>query len=416
MKEKALALRKNLFILIPLSYYLIQGVIHNLGHVVTPTYVNTLGIPQFMFGFFFASMSLGMLIGAPIWGILGDQRTKKPLILFGLLLYSLGQVLFVLVENLYLMTFARFLSGFGVAAYLTLMLSHVIGVVDLGKRTKYLSLSAALFALGTTFGYQIGGIMGDYFIREVFYVQAILNTVFVIFIALSMKETRQKTAVKKQSFFENLREASRLDRSLLLFLIALTLATISASTLSKYFDVYMIDLGYTPRQLGTFIMITGFIGLFTNFVIVPLLAKLKQDLVIMQVIQILSAIIVLLVFRSNRFITMLYSVFLFYYVLKATFQPFEQNYISLNAKGDNYGTIMGVRHSFFSIGMVLGPLLSGFLYDYSKTLVFDVSAGMFLFSFVLLSLSKRRLKFETSTDEGSGMLTALETADYKASE
>jgi len=406
----------SIFIIITLSYYLLQGIIHNFAHPITPTYVNDLGLPGFMFGFFFAAMSLGMLIGAPIWGILGDRGSKKLFIVIGLLIYSAGQFLFVVFENPIVMTFARFISGFGVSAYLTLMLSHLISIVALDKRTKFISFSVAMFALGTTIGYQIGGIMGDYFIREVFIVQAVFNAFLVLYIALSMKETT-RNVVTQRSFLQNFKDAAKLDRSLLLFLFALTLATISASTLSKYFDVYMIDLGYSPRQLGTFIMVTGFVGLFTNFVLVPRLSKLNIDLKIMQAIQIFSAIIVFIVFRSQYFFIMLYSVFLLYYVMKNAFQPFEQNYISLNAPKEKYGTIMGVRHSFFSTGMVLGPLISGFLYDYNPTLVFDVAAGMFILSFVLLTLSKRALKKELpSKSENKGIMSNLQTLETPASE
>lgn len=390
--------------------------IHNFGHPVTPSYVNQLGIPQFMFGFFFSAMSLGLLVGAPIWGILGDERSKKPFIVLGLLTYSVGQVMFVSTENLVLMTFFRFLSGFGVSAAVTLILSHLIGMVDVKERTKYLSLSAALLALGTTVGYQIGGIMGDYFIKEVFYVQGITNALYALFILFTLKENKVQAVSQKKNFIQNFKEATKLSPSLLMFLIGLSLATIAATNLTKYLDVYIIDLGYSTRQLGTFVMVTGFVGLFTNFVIVPWIAKYRKDLKIMQWIQIVSAIIVFIVFRSSAIMRMLYSLFLVYIVLKSMFQPLEQNYISLNASEDKYGTIMGVRQSFFSTGMVLGPLIAGFIYDYNPILVFDFSAGMFILAFILLKLSDNALNKETKkvTDENDAFLSQLETSDYKA--
>jgi len=388
-------------IIIILSHYFIQGVLHNLGHVVTPTFVNQLGIPSFMFGFFFAAMSLGMFFGAPLWGVLGDARLKKPFIIAGLLLYSLGQVFFVISENLVLMTLARFISGFGVSAFITLMLAHLIGHVDVKKRTKYISLSVALFALGVTLGYQIGGIMGDYFIKEVFYIQAALNTVWVGYIALTMKEKHITRVEGKPHIFQSFKEATKLEPSLLIFLIGLTTATMSASVLTKYFDVYMIDLGYSTRELGTFVMVTGFVGLFTNFVLVPLLSKLKKDMTIMLMIQIVSAIVVLIVFRNPNFILMIYTVFLIYHVMKSMFQPFEQNYISLYAPKEKHSSILGVRHAFFSIGMVIGPIVSGFIYDYNPVRVFDFSVVMFMVAFVLMLVSHKMNKQKQTTFEGA---------------
>ncbi|MFW6298538.1 MAG: MFS transporter [Bacillota bacterium] len=386
-------MKKTLFII--LSYYLLQGIIHNLGHPITPTYVTELGIARYMFGFFFAAMNLGMVIGAPFWGMLGDKMGKRWLIVGGLLIYSVAQVLFGMLTHPVLLVAVRFLAGFGVSAHVTLALSHLIAKSPKASRTKYISWSAALFALGTTFGYQLGGFMGDYFIREVFYIQAVLNVGMVIWIALTIgKDKREEAPIKtkKVGLVESFRNIRKLDSSLLLFLIALSLTTISASTLSKYFDVYMTDLGYSPRELGTFIFVTGIVGLLTNAFLVPYLAKLRKDRLVMKWVQILSAVIVFYVFRQSDFLRTIYTVFLFYFVLKATFQPFEQNHISRSATEETYGTVMGIRQAFFSLGMVIGPILSGFVYDYSPIRMFDLSAVMFLFAFVLMALSEKKAK------------------------
>lgn len=380
-------------IIITLSYVFIQSVLHNLGHVVTPVYVNQNEIPSYMFGFFFSAMSLGLLIGAPIWGVLGDQRNQKPLIVLGLLGYSLGQVLFVSTTNLVLMTFFRFFSGFSVSAAVTLILSQLINLSPADKRATYLTMHAALFAFGTTIGYKIGGVMGDFFIKEVFYVQAVLNIGYALYLYLTFKELKKHDTHKKESIIKGLKDVSKMDKSLLIFLLALTLATTSATIIQRYVDVYVtVDLNRSPNELGDLVLVTGVVGAITNFVIVPLLIRLKKDYTIMKWVQVLSAITIFIVFRSERIIIALYTGYMLYIVFKSIFQPLEQNYISLNARGDKYGAIMGVRQAFFSFGMVLGPLIAGFLYSYNPVLVFDVSAGMFIIAFLLLMMSQRAIK------------------------
>jgi DHA1 family multidrug resistance protein-like MFS transporter len=190
-----------------------------------------------------------------------------------------------------------------------------------------------------------------------------------------------------------MKEAAKMDKSLIMFLLALTLATIAATNLTKYVDAYItIDLGKSTGTLGVFVMITGVVGIFTNFVIVPLLLRLRRNFAIMKWLQIPSAILIFFVFRANDAMLALYTLYMGYVVLKSIFQPLEQNYISLNAKDEKYGTIMGVRQMFFSVGMVIGPLFAGFIYDYNPRLVFDISASMFLFAFILLMLSQNALK------------------------
>lgn len=398
-----------------LIFYFIQGFVHNLGHPVTPSFVNALGIEARMFGFFFSFMSLGLMVGAPLWGVLGDARQKKPFIILGLLLYSLGQWLFGASSNPWLMTGFRFLAGFGVSASVTLLLAHLISIVPKGSRTKYLSMSAALLALGTTFGYQVGGILGGYFLREVFYIQAILNVVYVLIILVVLKEA-QATKTHTTHFFHQVKMATRLSPTLLMFLVGLSLATMSMTIVTKYLDVYIIDSGYTTRQLGTFVMVTGLVGLFTNFVIVPFLSRFKKELFIMKHLQWLSALLIFIVFRGNDLMVMLYSFYMLYVVLRSIFQPFEQNYISLNADETTYSSVMGVRQMFFSIGMVLGPLVAGFVYEQTPRLVFDFSVIIFLLAFVLITLSQRSLSHQKAPKEADDVIvTQLEPQDYPAS-
>ncbi len=385
-------MRKLLYITI--SYYLIQGTIHNLGHAVTPVFVvDILEIPKYMFGFFFSAMSLGLLLGAPLWGILGDRKQKRSFVVLGLLGYSFGQIMFVTVTHPAWMTFFRFFSGFSVSAAVTLLLSHVIALSPKLERAKYLSITAAMLALGTTIGYLIGGLLGDIFIKEVFYIQAGANALYALFIFVTMKEPKTAQPTNKAHFITHMKEAAKMDKSLIMFLLALTLATIAATNLTKYVDAYItIDLGKSTGTLGVFVMITGVVGIFTNFVIVPLLLRLRRNFAIMKWLQIPSAVLIFLVFRSSDAMLALYTLYMGYVVLKSIFQPLEQNYISLNAKDEKYGTIMGVRQMFFSIGMVVGPLFAGFIYDINPRLVFDISASMFLFAFILLMLSQNALK------------------------
>ncbi len=403
-------MKKSLMIV--LSYYFVQGVLHNLGHVVTPAYVQSEGIPNYMFGFFFSAMSLGLLIGAPIWGVLGDRKSKRWFVVLGLVGYSFGQVLFVSTNHLVLMTFFRFLSGFSVSAAVTLLLSHVIALSPKEERTKYLSLSAALLALGTTVGYLIGGFLGDYMLVEVFYIQGALNLLYALYVFFTLKDQGQANT-QKTRFFYHLKEAAKLDRSLLIFLLALTLATIAATNMTRYVDAYItIDLGRSTSTLGVFVMITGIVGILTNFLVVPYLARFKKDFMIMKWLQVASAITIFIIFRSSNVMLMLYTLYMFYIVLKSVFQPLEQNYISLNAKEEKYGSIMGVRQTFFSIGMVLGPLFAGFIYDYNPRLVFDISAMMFVLAFVLMVLSEKAMK-RKNFGEGSTTVERLDSIEYK---
>jgi DHA1 family multidrug resistance protein-like MFS transporter len=373
-------------------FYFVQGLLHNLGHPLTPTYVNMLGLNPRMFGFFFSFMALGLAVGSPIWGVLGDRYQKKPLIVVGLLIYSLGQVGFATFENPYVMTFFRFVSGFGVSAAATLILAIAIGITSGPERVKVLSITAAMMALGATFGYQIGGQLGRFFIGEIFYIQAVLNTLYALVVYFVLKVPKTLKNGQAMSFQRQVRTAFKLPKPLLMFLVGLSLATIAATNISKYLDVYVIDAGYTTSQLGNFVFVTGIVGLLTNFLLVPYLTRFNQNIRIMRYLQLLSALVIVVTFQFAALRLALYTIFMLYVVMKSTFEPLEKHHISLNADDTTYASLMGVRQMFFSIGMVLGPLISGFIYEYNPLFVFYFSALMFVLAFLLITASAKSSK------------------------
>lgn len=388
-------MKKTVFLIV--GFFLLQGIIHNLGHPVTPAFVSGLGIPDFMFGVFFASMSFGLMIGGPIWGILSDQGQKKKYIILGLLIYSLGQFLFGYSHYASIMVLVRFISGLGVVSSSTLMTSHVIEISDVRDRAKHLAYLGAAFTVGASLGYFIGGFLatnelmitflGTTDLRRIFLIQAIANTLYVGFIFLSFKEEKNlNVTIKKPSILKGFKQISSVQPTLLVFLVSLTFMTIGSTNLSKYIDVYFNELGYNSQQLGTFVMVTGFVSLFASIFLVPLFANSRKLLSTISIIQILSAVIIFFTFRVSNFILIMYTVFLLYVIFKTIYQPLEQNFISKHAKGDKYGGVMGLRQSFVSIGMVVGSLVGGFIYQIKPLLLFDSSAIVFLVGVLLLVL------------------------------
>ena len=384
-------------ILLIIIFFLFQGIFHNLGHPVTPAFVRGLGINDYMFGVFFASMSFGLMLGAPIWGTLGDLGHRRRYILMGLLLYSIGQIGFAYSEKAYLMVIFRFISGFGVVGSMTIMTGYMIELSSLKDRARYLAYAAAVVTLGSSLGYYIGGfiatnpfvvqLLGTDDYRLIFLIQAILNLIYAFTIYFTLTDPKEaKQATSRASFIKGLKEITHVKPSLLLFLISLTLITIGAINLSKYIDIYFDELGYNPQQLGTFVMATGIVSLAASILLVPYFAKFKKQLKVIAVIHLLSALIIFYVFRAPAFLLTMYTVFMIYVVLKAVYQPLEQNYIALHAKEGKYGSVMGLRQSFISIGMVIGPLLGGFLYEVRPVLLFDFSGFAFIAGVILLGV------------------------------
>lgn len=386
-------MKKNLILIV--IFLFLQGVIHNLGHPITPSLVKALDIPDYMFGLFFAAMSFGLMIGAPLWGILSDRGHRKLWIALGLSIYTVGQIGFGYAGDATWMVIFRLFGGFGVVSAITIFTAILIEQTQAKDRAKWLAYVGASSTLGASLGYYLGGFLVTYpqaihlfgtdNLSRVFLIQAISNALYTLLIVLFLGHCNVRiNDQKKLSMIDGLKSITKIDKRLLIFLISVTLMNMASTNLSKYIDIYFIDLGYSEHDLGTYVMITGFVSLAASLLLVKYVSRMKKQLWLIAVMHMISAGIVFYVFRAQPFITMMYTVYMFYIVFRALYVPLEQSYIAKEAKEGSYGSIMGLRQSFVSLGMVLGPVLGGFLYEVSPLWLFDFNGMLFLSGVILL--------------------------------
>ena len=188
--------------------FFLHSICVNLVHPVTTTYVNSLNLPDYYFGFFFALMSLGQVIGAIIFGFLSDKIGRKWLIVLGIIGYGLAQLGFGFI-NIYplLILFFRIVAGIFVSAPNTLFISLCLDISTNEKKVKYLSLLSCASLLGSSLGYEIGGSLYNYAnltIPQVFIFQFSLCVITSLIFSLTMNDVKKNNSInqttKKVSF------------------------------------------------------------------------------------------------------------------------------------------------------------------------------------------------------------------------
>jgi DHA1 family multidrug resistance protein-like MFS transporter len=404
-------MNKKSALIVLVSLYFIQGVIHNLGHPITPDYVTSLDIPSFMFGWFFAAMALGLTIGSLIWGYLSDSFHRPTLVIIGIWFYSLFQFLFGASSNMVLMTFYRFGSGFFVSSSIVIIMAYLVEQSDPINRKKYLGYLAAFFLLGSTIGYYIGGQLpiiitglssselSSHVVisttKTIFTLQALINIAHGIWLFALLSFITQPKRLLKHERVEG--QFKALPRDLKVFLVALAVISTATININKFTEVYMagtFNLG--ADGIGNVVFVTGIVSILTTLLIVPHIHKVTSDIRMIKIIHIVSAILILIVFiiipyfLESYFVLALYSVYMIYIIGQALFRPIEQHYISNYSQDYSVGYLMGTRQSFFSIGLVIGPLIGGFLYDASPVYLYGFSTLLFLIGFSLLFMLKQK--------------------------
>ena len=150
---------KSLIFIILLTMF--SSLTFNMAHPVTPMFINKLGLPTFMFGLFFAAMSIGNFIGSPLFGSLSDKKGRINFLILGAIGYGLSQLGFGFNTNPFIILIFRFTGGFFVVSYLTTSMAYLSDITTKENRTKYITYYAAANTIGTSLGSLLGGIIGN---------------------------------------------------------------------------------------------------------------------------------------------------------------------------------------------------------------------------------------------------------------
>lgn len=345
----------------------------NFQHPVTPDFLNNIGLEISLYGFLFAFMALGLSLAAPISGRLTDRMGTRWLLFSGLISYGLFQTVFALNTEIIGLTLARLGAGLSVAFVFPIMISYVVKVTSNKERSTALAIVAGSQLLFVSVGYFVGGQLSLFFAPQtIFFLQTgVLWSVALISLMLDNVKVIL-TKAPKLSLQIPLRG---------FYMIAMYfMVSAVVNTVIRYFDVYFIDQGYDASQLGTFVLLTGILSVATNFVILPLLVKYIKDYRLLQISILIISVSLIFTFQViTPFIVAIFTTHLLFMMTRSIYDPLHNSYISKLSKYQ--GQMIGMSESAKMMGMFIGPIVGGYLYAITPTLLFLIAAIVGLIAF-----------------------------------
>lgn len=374
---------KSLIFIIVLNMF--SSLAFNMAHPVTPMFINKLGLPTFMFGLFFATMSVGNFIGSPLFGSLSDKKGRIKFLILGTIGYGISQLGFGFNTNPFIILIFRFTGGFFVVSYLTTSMAYLTDITTKENRTKYITYYAAANTIGSSLGSLLGGVLGKNNFKYTFFSQFILCLILGILVYFLLEEPKkEKTSINlKSNIYNKNNYLKLLNKNLVIMFIIVITFYFASTSYNSTINYYIEDvLNLPPTFIGGFLALVGIIGFIVNLIFTPLLGKLFREINVFKTITLCIIVSLFLMVISNNVI-----LFLTYAVIFTSFAsihiPLQQSIITkLSQK--NYGSIMGIFNSSKAIGQVTGSLTAGFIFDIGNKLPFLISAILVFISFIVL--------------------------------
>jgi MFS family permease len=215
------------------------------------------------------------LVG-PIFGFLGDSRSRPRLIAFGVACWSVATALSGLAWNFASLFAARAAVGVGEAAYVTIGPSLLSDYFPSGERGRVMAIFFCAIPVGSALGYVTGGFMDVHFgWRMAFFVAGVPGLILAL-LCLGLHDPPRGSQDGEAT--PGPRAASRPAANYLELLknrpYALTIAGYAAYTfalggLAYWMPAFLERIRHVPEKSATFsfgiiVVITGFVGTFAG--------------------------------------------------------------------------------------------------------------------------------------------------------
>ncbi|MBM6860402.1 MFS transporter, partial [Clostridium saudiense] len=174
-----------------------------------------------------------------------------------------------------------------------------------------------------------------------------------------------------------------LNKNLIVVMILIMMFFFSATSYNSSINYYIESiLNLPPTFNGVFLSIAGVIGFLANILLTPIIGKKFTKAASFKYITLILALSMMLVGLSKNLALFFLAIILFVAV-SSIYVPIQQNIVSTLAK-ENYGALMGLQNSAKAVGMVIGSLFAGAIFDFGAKLPFMASSIMLFIGFAIL--------------------------------
>ena len=356
----AASLVENLAYALPVSYF--------------PNYAQLLGAPVAYIGFFTAAFTAANATLSQKFGSLSDKIGRKRLIQAGLLADVVLGTLTGIVWDWPLLLVIRILNGVATAAVASPAESSLVDQVPHDRRGEalgfYLTMSMVGFNMGPVFGGTVQFLANDVFgtglewsYRIPFFIDSILAFIAFFLIWLGVEETRgEKSLEVVANQRDDLRLSEKVKSSLRILYISSLTTGFAVGFIIPISVLYFGDVfGASSLQIGIILSISGFVGLSCNLYAGKISDRIGRKPII--ALGSLPSRVATIAFPFAPDLVSAAGITVFRSFGHNVSMPASR---ALNADiipEEIRGKLLGRLGAFFSLGAILGPVLSTLIYD-----------------------------------------------------
>jgi len=333
-----------------------------------PLYLRELGVVEkeavkIWSGFIFSAPFMVSAFLQPLWGMLGDRRGRKPMVVRAMLGLALANFLLGFAQTPTQVLILRFLQG-SLAGFVAPSLALMASCTPREKTGQALGTLQSALVTGMIIGPLLGGVLAHFMgYRPIFFWTAFFCFAGAMLVLRFVKEDFvRKEKEKRATLRENLRFVFQ-SPELRVLVILMVLVQLSIVIVAPFLSLYVEYLEFSPEYVGLMTGVVFGITGVANAVTAPFWGKRADRMGYRKVLN-NSLLGISLFSLPQAFVTRVYQLL----ILRAGLGVFVSGVIPTintivqrSTSEKDRGGIYGIFQSALLVGNMAGPLLGGFL-------------------------------------------------------
>lgn len=336
---------------------------------VMPFIKNEYHFSAFDMGMMSSLFALVQFIASPVVGRISDKTGRKPMLVWGLLVFSLAEFLFAVAQHLWAFDLSRAVDGLSAAMFVPTSMALAADLTTPRERAKVIGWLSAAFSGGLILGPGLGGILANISYKFPFWVAGLLGLVSTLtawgLLPSDDDEHFQSATTHPE---EELAESTWaqvkkiMTPALVTLFVMIFVAAFGLAGFESIYSLYVNEVHHFDlATIALVLTLNGIISLILQvFFFEPLVRQLGEVRLIRYSF-LLSAL-------GTAFVIYDHSHWQLVVATLVVFEAFDMlrpaiTTLLTKMSKTNQGLLNGVNMSLTSVGNIIGPLISGALLD-----------------------------------------------------
>lgn len=368
---------------------------------VMPFIKNSYHFSAFDMGVMSSLFALVQFLASPIVGRWSDQAGRKPMLVWGLLIFSIAEFVFAASNQLWLFDLSRAVDGLSAVMFVPTSMALAADITSVKDRAKVIGWLSASFSGGLILGPGIGGLLANVNYKFPFWVAGFLGIIstVVALIMLPRDEPTENYHSDQQAGRQSLNSSWQAVKKILTPMMAVLFVMIFIMSfgLAGFESIYSLYVNevhhFSLQAIALVLTLNGLISLILQVFFFDRLVRHLGEIRLIRYCFFGSAIATIFVIYDHSHWQLIVATL----VVFEAFDMLRPAITTLLTKlsKENQGLLNGVNMSLTSVGNIVGPLMSGALLDINYLwpywIVFAFLMVSYLITFALAGLNKRQI-------------------------